>query len=77
MKPDESAYWEQFALLLIDVQRDFWPEQMAECFPHFPANVARLLKLCRAEGIEVVHLRADFKPDMSDWMPNIPTGWQF
>jgi nicotinamidase-related amidase len=61
--------WEQFALLLIDVQRDFWPEKMQECFPDFPASVARLLALCRGEGLEVVHLRARFKADMSDWMP--------
>jgi nicotinamidase-related amidase len=60
--------WAQFALLLIDVQRDFWPEKMAESFPNFPANVTRLLALCRGEGLEVVHLRARFKPDMSDWM---------
>jgi nicotinamidase-related amidase len=62
-------HWEQFALLLIDVQRDFWPEEMAASFPHFPANVARLLALCRSEGLEVVHLRASFQPDRSDWMP--------
>ena len=61
--------WETFALLLIDVQRDFWPEKMKKCFPDFPANVAKLLTLCRDEGIEVVHLRAVFKPDISDWMP--------
>jgi nicotinamidase-related amidase len=61
--------WEQFALLLIDVQRDFWSERMAEGFPDFPTNVARLLAFCRSEGIEIVHLRASFKPDMSDWMP--------
>ena len=61
--------WGQFVLLLIDVQRDFWPERMAESFPHFPANIAQLLSLCRTEDIEVVHLRASFKPDMSDWMP--------
>ncbi len=61
--------WEQFVLLLIDVQRDFWTEKMEECFPDFPANVTRLLALCRDEGLEVVHLRACFKPDMSDWMP--------
>jgi len=60
--------WGQFALLLIDVQRDFWDEKTAESAPHFPSNVARLLKLCRREGIDVVHLRASFKPDMSDWM---------
>jgi nicotinamidase-related amidase len=61
--------WGQFALLLIDVQRDFWPERMAESFPNFPANIAQLLSLCWTEDIEVVHLRASFKPDMSDWMP--------
>ena len=61
--------WGQFALLLIDVQRDFWPERMAESFPDFPTNVVRLLTFCRSEGLEIVHLRASFKPDMSDWMP--------
>ena len=61
--------WGQFALLLIDVQRDFWPEKMAKSFAHFPTNIARLLTLCRDEGIEIVHLRASFKADMSDWMP--------
>jgi isochorismate hydrolase len=61
--------WEQFALLLIDVQRDFWSEQAAKVYPDFPANIATLLTLCRNEDIEVVHLRASFKADMSDWMP--------
>jgi len=60
--------WDQFALLLIDVQRDFWPERIAKAFPDFPANIAALLSLCRSEGIEIVHLRASFNPDMSDWM---------
>jgi nicotinamidase-related amidase len=60
--------WGAFALLLIDVQRDFWPEGMAGHFPQFPTNVTRLLALCRDEGIEIVHLRASFAPDMSDWM---------
>jgi len=61
--------WSPFALLLIDVQGDFWDERLAERFPDFPSNVARLLDLCRGEGIEVIHLRARFKPDQSDWMP--------
>lgn len=61
--------WGQFALLLIDVQRDFWSERVAQGFPHFPANISRLLTFCRSEGIEIVHLRASFAPDMSDWMP--------
>jgi nicotinamidase-related amidase len=61
--------WDRFALLLIDVQRDFWSERLAPSFPDFPANVARLLALCRRERLEVIHVRASFKPDMSDWMP--------
>lgn len=60
--------WKQFALLLIDVQQDFWTETRAHSFPNFPTNTARLLDLCRKEGIDIVHLRASFKPDMSDWM---------
>jgi len=60
--------WEEFALLLIDVQNDFWSKEVAEAFPDFPRNTARLLNLCRAEGIDVLHVRARFKPDRSDWM---------
>ena len=61
--------WSQFALLLIDVQRDFWTEQVAKRFTHFPENTARLLTFCREEHMDIVHLRASFKADMSDWMP--------
>ena len=60
--------WEEFALLLIDVQHDFWGAQSAQSFPRFPSNTANLLELCRTQGVEIVHLRASFKPDMSDWM---------
>jgi nicotinamidase-related amidase len=60
--------WEDFALLLIDVQHDFWSGQLAASFPDFPTNVERLLALSRREGLEIIHLRASFKPDMSDWM---------
>ena len=61
--------WEQFALLLIDLQRDFWSERAAHVHPDFPANIAALLTLCRLEGIEVIHLPASFSADRSDWMP--------
>lgn len=58
----------QFALLLIDVQKDFWTEEMTISFPDFDSNVATLLGLCRNEGIDVVHLRARFRTDRTDWM---------
>jgi nicotinamidase-related amidase len=60
--------WSAFALLLIDVQADFWSEEIAATFPAFQDNVHRLLQFCRAEGIEIVHVRAGFSPDQSDWM---------
>lgn len=64
----EQRDWAHFALLLVDVQRSFWPECGKPGFPDFPANVARLLALCREEGLEVIHVRSRFKPDKSDWM---------
>jgi nicotinamidase-related amidase len=63
-----KSRWTQFALLLIDVQQDFYGAKMAELFPDFSSNVTQLLKLCRSEGIAVIHLRASFRPDGSDWM---------
>lgn len=61
--------WDAFPLLLIDVQRDFWPEKMVLHCPAFPSNVSSFLPFCRREGLEIVHLRARFRPDMSNWMP--------
>lgn len=57
-----------FALLLIDVQKDFWNDETAAAFPHFAKNTENLLSICRRENIDVVHLRAEFKADRSDWM---------
>lgn len=64
----EQRDWSQFALLLVDVQQSFWPVNGRPDFPDFPANVARLLALCRTEGLEVIHVHSRFKPDKSDWM---------
>jgi len=60
--------WSAFALLLIDIQQDFWPQKTACHFPVFEERVAQLLTFCRAVGIDVIHLHAAFAPDQSDWM---------
>ena len=57
-----------FALLLIDIQEDFWTKEIANAFPEFPQKVDELLAFCRREGLDVIHLRAGFKEDQSDWM---------
>lgn len=61
--------WDRFALLLIDVQNDFWSEQTEQAFPDFRRNIASLLDFCRGEGLEVIHVRGCFSADRSDWMP--------
>ena len=66
--------WSLFSLVLIDVQRDFWPQERARQFSHFPHRVPRLLDFCRGAGIDIVHLRAEFEPDGSDWMPRYRLG---
>jgi nicotinamidase-related amidase len=63
-----SGNWDSFALLLIDVQKDFWKDEMSQTFADYEKNVRRLLHVCRHEGIDVVHLRARFQKDESDWM---------
>ena len=63
-----SRNWDSFALLLIDVQRDFWTDEMSQDFASYEANVRQLLTVCRDEGIDIVHLRARFQQDESDWL---------
>jgi len=65
---EEPGDWSPFTLVLIDVQKDFWTEFMTVAFPDYEENIERLLALCRGEGIDVVHLRAQFRHDQADWM---------
>ena len=60
--------WSGHALLLVDLQRDFWTEETEAAAPDLPERVGALLLKARAEGLLVVHLRARFQPDGSDWM---------
>ncbi|MEW6496117.1 MAG: cysteine hydrolase [Cyanobacteriota bacterium] len=65
----ETDNWQSFALLVIDVQEDFWTEKLESAFPAFQDNISCLLSFCRSRGIEVIHLREVFNPDGSDWLP--------
>ncbi len=59
----------QLALLLVDVQRDFWaPLEGEPRFASFPDNVRTLLTTARTHRLCVVHTQAVFQPDGSDWM---------
>ena len=62
------ADWRRFALLLIDVQRDFWSEERAKAFPDFKGRIGGLLAYSRSSNLDVIHVRAAFEPDGTDWM---------
>ena len=60
---------EQIALVLIDIQKDFWePMSGDQTFKAFPENVAKLLSISREKGFNIIHVRSVFQPDRSDWM---------
>jgi nicotinamidase-related amidase len=69
-----NSPWTRYALVLVDLQRDFWTEAVARAVPELPDRVAALVTYARAEGLTVVHLRARFRPDGSDWIARYRLG---
>jgi nicotinamidase-related amidase len=63
-----AAAWKRYALVLVDLQHDFWSEDVAATAPELPDRVSSLLAFARAERLTVVHVRARFRPDGGDWM---------
>jgi len=60
---------EQIALVLIDIQKDFWESMSGDpTFKAFPDNVNRLLSISREMRYNIIHIRSVFKHDRSDWM---------
>ena len=65
----EAVNPKQVALLLIDIQKDFWEPMSGDPeLQSYPEKVGRLLSLSRATGFNVVHIRSVFQSDRSDWM---------
>jgi nicotinamidase-related amidase len=60
--------WSRYAVVLVDLQRDFWPDDVASTVPELPVRVAGLLEFARSHDLTVVHVRARFASDGSDWM---------
>jgi nicotinamidase-related amidase len=69
-----TSPWSQYALALVDLQRDFWTEAVARTVPELPDRAAALVTYARAEGLTVVHIRARFRPDGSDWIARYRLG---
>jgi hypothetical protein len=56
-------------LVLIDLQTDFYTRipEVASAFPQLPANVAQLIKHCRSQSIDIVHVRASYNSEQCQW----------
>ena len=67
---DHRQNWASFALLLIDVQKDFWTDGMSMDLTNYEENIGSLLATCRSQDIDIAHVRASFQPDKSDWIPH-------
>jgi len=61
--------WNEFALLLIDIQNDFWCSSFIDDFKNFEDNIKELLVWARRVGLEVIHIREILSSDGSDWTP--------
>ena len=60
---------EPIALVLIDVQRDFWkPINGDPSFKTFPENIRKLLSISRDRDFNIIHVRSVFRSDRRDWM---------
>ena len=57
------------ALLVIDLQKEFFTEDAGECFEDMRAiipRIASILALARRLGCKVIHTRESYHPDLSD-----------
>ncbi len=60
---------ETTALLVVDLQKEFFTDDMGECFDQMQSilpRVARIIALARKLGCKVIHTRESYKPDLSD-----------
>ena len=61
---------EKTALLVVDVQPEYWSECPAvrKDFPEFPQNLERTIKTSRARGCKIIFVRADYRFTHSPWL---------
>jgi nicotinamidase-related amidase len=55
------------ALVVIDVQNDFWIPEVASSAPEFEARLRELMADCRRHGLPVIHVRTQYDENLSNW----------
>lgn len=68
VESEGTSSWSEYALILVDVQNDFWSEEIAAVTPWFLDGVESLLNTCRDLGIDIIHVHSRFREDASDWI---------
>lgn len=55
------------ALIVIDVQNDFWIPEVASSNPHFEERLAELLAACRSLHVPIIHVRTQYDEHLDNW----------
>jgi maleamate amidohydrolase len=63
-------YAEKTALLVVDVQPEYWSQCPAvrKDFPNLPQNLKRTISTCRERGSKIIFVRADYRHSHSPWL---------
>ena len=69
----EAVPWSETALVVVDVQQDFWAIASSHA-PQFPDAVKRLIATCRSANCRIVHLRGEFADHQDTPMPFYRSG---
>lgn len=63
-----DSAWSRYAIVLVDLQQDFWSDDVASNAPELPTRVGDLLEYARSNDVVVVHVRAHFDAEGGNWM---------
>jgi nicotinamidase-related amidase len=66
-RPPESV--SHSALVVIDVQNDFWIPEVASSSPGFEDRLVKLLADSRRHGLPIIHVRTRYDGNLSNWPP--------
>lgn len=68
--PPLSLHADTTALLIVDVQPQYWSQCPAvrQDFPNFPTHMQNLIRMCRQRGAPILWVYADYRFDHSPWL---------
>lgn len=55
------------AVVIVDIQKDFWVPEVSASHAHFEENVAELLRQCRQLKLPLFHVRTTYDETINHW----------